>query len=63
MSDISMGAGEGVSGVVNGAGLRSGSIARLGACGVAVLWGQRLVLTMSWRRLGGFRKVTDGVLG
>ena len=30
--------------------------------GVAVLWRQRLVSTMSWQRLGGFRKVTDGDL-
>ena len=33
VSDISAGAGEGVGGMVNGAGLTSGSIARLGACG------------------------------
>ena len=35
---------------------------RLQGCepvGVAVLLGRRLVSTMSWRRLGGFRKVTD----
>ena len=31
VSDISAGAGEGVGGMVNGAGLTSGSIARLGA--------------------------------
>ena len=33
VSDISAGAGEGVGGLVNGAGLTSGSISRLGACG------------------------------
>ena len=33
VSDISMRAGEGVGGVVNGAGLTSGSIPRLGASG------------------------------
>ena len=33
VSDISARAGEGVGGVVNGAGLTSGSIARLGASG------------------------------
>ena len=33
VSDISAGAGEGVGGVVNGAGLTSGSIARSGASG------------------------------
>ena len=38
-SDISAGAGEGLGGVVNGAGLTSGSIIRSGAGGgVAVLW-------------------------
>ena len=57
VSDISVGAGEGVGGMVNGAGLISGSIARSGS-----LWGQRLVSTMSWRRLGSFWKVTDGGL-
>ena len=31
--------------------------------GVAGLWGQRLVSTMSWRRLGGLRKVTKGGFG
>ena len=54
VSDISAGAGEGVGGMVNGAGLTSESIARLGASGVAVLWRQRLVSTMSWRQ--GFGK-------
>ena len=29
--------------------------------GVAGLWGQRLVSAVSWRRLGGLRKVTEGV--
>ena len=33
VSDISAGAGEGVGGMVNGAGLTSGSIARLGTSG------------------------------
>ena len=51
VSDISAGAGEGVGGVVNGAGLTLGSIARPRASGVAVLWGQRLVSTMSWFQL------------
>ena len=61
VSDISTKAGEGVGGVVNGAGLTSGLIARSGAsggCSTVVLWGRRLVSTMSWRRLRGFRKVT-----
>ena len=56
ISDISSGAGEGVGGMVNGADLTLGSV------GVAVLWGWGLVSTMSWRRLGVFRKVTDGGL-
>ena len=47
VSDIGTRAGEGVGGMVNGAGLTLGSIARSGACGMAVLWGQRLVSTMS----------------
>ena len=33
VSDVSAGAGEGVGGMVNGAGLTSGSISRLGASG------------------------------
>ena len=57
MSDISAG----VDGMVNGTGLTSGSVARLGACGGGSTMGRRLVSTMSWRRLGGFQKVTDGV--
>ena len=48
VSDISAGAGEEVGGMVNGTGLILGSIARSEASG-----GQRLVSTMSWRRLGG----------
>ena len=55
----SAGASEGVGGMVNWAGFTLGSIARSEASGVAVLWGWRLVSTMSWKRLGGFRKVTD----
>ena len=48
VSDISAGAGEGVGGIVNEAGLTSGSIARLGASGVEALWGWRLMSTISW---------------
>ena len=59
VSDISAGAGEGVGGMVNGAGLTSGSIARSGASGGGSTVGRRLMSTMSWRRLRGFRKVTD----
>ena len=43
-------------------GLTSGSIASSGACGGGSSVGRRLVSTMSWCRLGGFREVTDGGL-
>ena len=62
VSDISVGAGEGVGGMVNGAGLTSGSIARSGASGSGSTVGGSLMSTMSWRRLGGFWQVTDGDL-
>ena len=62
ISDISAGAGEGVGRMVNGAGVTSGSTARSGANWGGSTEGMRLVSTMSWRRLGGFRKVTDGGL-
>ena len=39
VSDVSAGVGEGVGRMVNGTGLTSGSIARSGAYGGAVLWG------------------------
>ena len=54
VSDVSAGAGEGVGGMVNRTGLTLESIIRSGAYGVAVLWGRRLILTMSWQRLGVF---------
>ena len=53
---------KGVGGMVNGAGLTSGSIARLGASGGGSTVGMETVSTMSWQRLRGFRKVTDGGL-
>ena len=62
VSDFSAGAGEGVGGMVNGSGLTRGLLQGWEPVGVTVLWGWRLVSTMSWRRLGGFRKVTDGGL-
>ena len=50
--------------MVNGAGLTSDLLQGREPVGVAVLWGRRLVSTMSWRRLGGFRKVADaGLVG
>ena len=48
VSDISAGAGEGVGWMVNEAGFTTGSVARSEPVGVAVLWGQRLLSTMSW---------------
>ena len=48
--------------MVNGTGLTSGSMARSGVCEGGNPGGRRLVSTMSWQRLGGFWKVTDGGL-
>ena len=62
VSDVSAGAGKRVGGMVNGTGLTSRSIARSGACGVAVLWGCRLVSAMSWR-LGVFSESDRGGFG
>ena len=58
----SVGAGEGVSGVVNGAGLTSGLIARSGASGGGSAVGTETHVDMSWQRLGGFWKVIHGGL-
>ena len=69
VSDVSAGAGERVGRMVNGTVLTSGSTASSRACGGgAGLWGQRLVSTMSWQRLGGFsegdrRRLGEEVLG
>ena len=38
----------------------TGVCCRAQAGGVAGLWVQRLVSTISWRRFGGLRKVTEG---
>ena len=48
VSDISTRTGEGVSGVVNGEVLHRGRLQGREPVGVAVLWGRRLVSTMSW---------------
>ena len=49
---------------MHGAGLRSESVAESGAGGgVAGLWVRRLVSTISWRRFGGLRKVTEAGFG
>ena len=56
VSDVSAGAGEGVGGMVNGTGLMSGLLQDRVPVGVALLWGRRLISTMSWRRLGVFRR-------
>ena len=48
VSDISAGVAERVGGMVNGAGLTLGLLQGREPVGVAVLWGQRLMSTMSW---------------
>ena len=48
--------------MVNGANLALGLLPCWEPVGVAGLWGQRLVSTNSWRRLGGLQKVTEGGL-
>ena len=45
-----------------GQGLHRGLLQGLDPVEVAGLWVQRLVSTVSWRRLGGLRKVTEGGL-
>ena len=62
VSDISVGAGGGVGGVVNGAGLTSGSIARSGASGGGSTVGTETLVDIELAKVGGFRKVTDGSL-
>ena len=59
VSDVSAESGEGIGGMVNGAGLTSGSIARSGACGGGSSVGAETRVNDEWRRLGGFWKVTD----
>ena len=62
VSDISAGAGEGVGGMVNGAGLTSGSIARSGANGDGSTVGVETCVDNESAKVRGFRKVTDGGL-
>ena len=62
VSDINTRAGEGVGGVVNGAGLTSGLIARSGASGGGATVGTETGVNNELARLGGFRKVTEGGL-
>ena len=59
VSEAHTGAGERVGGIVNGTILAPGSRASGG--GSTMRW--RLVSTMSYRRWGGFRKVTEGGSG
>ena len=42
---------------MNGAGLKTGCIAGLGTSGVARIWEQRIVSSISWQRLGGFAEI------
>ena len=58
----SAGAGEGVGGVVNGAGLTSGLIARSGASGGGSTVGTETGVDNELAKVRGFRKVTDGGL-
>ena len=62
VSDISTRAGEGVRGVMNGAGLTSGSIARSGASGGGSNVGTETRVDNELAKFGGFWKVTDGGL-
>ena len=63
VSEVGAGAGEGVGGMVNVAGLALGSIAGSGVCGGGRSVGaEKLVSTMSWWRLGDFFKMTEGGL-
>ena len=58
VSDISTRAGEGVGGVVNGAGLTSGSIARSGASGGGSIVGTETGVNELAKVRGVFWKVT-----
>ena len=62
VSDIGMRAGERVGGVVNGAGLTSGSIARSGASGGGTTVGTETGVDNELAKVRGFLKVTDGGL-
>ena len=54
VSDISVGAGEGVGGMVNGAGLISGSIARSGASGGGSTLGAETRVNNELAKVRGF---------
>ena len=62
VSEISVGAGERVGGMVNVISLTSGLLQGQELVGMAGLWVQRLVSTISWWRWGGFQKVTESDL-
>ena len=62
VSEVGIGTSEQVDRMVNGAGFALGSTAGSGASVDGGIMGQRLVSTMSWWRLGGLRKVTEGGL-
>ena len=61
VSDVSAGAGEGVGGMMNGRGLTSGSIARLGACGDGSSVGDDTHIDNELAEVGGFWKLQRGV--
>ena len=54
VSDIGTGAGEGVGGVVNGAGFTPGSIARSGACGGGSTMGTETGVNNELAKVRGF---------
>ena len=56
VSDISVGAGEGVGGMVNGLCLISGSIARLGVCGCSTSVGVETRINKELVEVEGFRR-------
>ena len=63
VSEVSTGTGERVSGMVNETSLALGLLQGWEPVGVAGLWGQRLVSTMSWWRLGVFSESDVGRFG
>ena len=60
VSDISTRAGEGVGGVVNGAGLTPGSIARSGASGGGSTMGTETGVNNELAKVGGFSEGDRG---
>ena len=63
VSDVSVGAGEGVGGMVNGTGLTSGSIARSGACGGGSSLGVETRVDNELAEVGAFLEGDRGGFG